>query len=207
MRSPRMTAKDLPNLLTGARLLLSALVYAGLALAFFRAPAHASAWLWATLAVFVVAAVTDYFDGWLARRLEATSPWGAMLDPIADKIAVAAVVVGLAPLWPTAAIPGVLLLFREVFVSGLRETGAARGLSFPVTRLAKWKTTVQLTALAFAIGAVALPALKPFTLTLLWAAAAITWWTGWQYADAARQALSRPRERATGVSPASRSRP
>ncbi len=191
--SSRMTIKDLPNLLTGARLLLSALVYAGLAAAFFGAREHAAVWLWTTLAVFVVAAVTDYFDGWLARKLEATSPWGAMLDPIADKIAVAAVVVGLAPLWPAAAIPGVLILFREVFVSGLRETGAARGLSFPVTRLAKWKTTVQLTALAFAMGAVALPALKPAALVLLWAAVAITGWTGWQYAAAARRGLAAQR--------------
>lgn len=188
-----MTAKDLPNLLTGARLGLSALVYAGLALAFFGAREHAAAWLWTTLAVFVVAAVTDYFDGWLARKLEATSPWGAMLDPIADKVAVAAVVVGIAPLWPVAALPGVLILFREVFVSGLREAGAARGLSFPVTRLAKWKTAVQLTALAFAIGAVALPALKPAALALLWAAVAITGWTGWLYADTARRGLAAQR--------------
>ncbi len=189
-----MTARDLPNLLTGARLALSALVYAGLAGAFFVAgPAEVGAWIWPTLVVFVVAAVTDYFDGWLARRLEATSPWGAMLDPIADKIAVAAVVVGVAPLWPAAAIPGVLILFREVFVSGLRETGAARGLSFPVTRLAKWKTTVQLTALAFVIAAAAWPVVKPVALTLMWAAVAITWWTGWQYADAARRGLAEQR--------------
>lgn len=185
-----MTAKDLPNLLTGARLVLSALVYAGLAGAWFlAAPGDRAAWVWITLAVFVVAAVTDYFDGWLARKLDATSPWGAMLDPIADKIAVAAVVVGIAPFAPAMAIPGVLILFREVFVSGLRETGAARGLRFPVTQLAKWKTTVQLVALAVAIGSLAAPGLTGAALVLLWAAAALTWWTGWQYADAARRGL------------------
>ena len=185
-----MTAKDLPNLLTGARLVLSALVYAGLAGAWFlAAPDGRAPWVWATLAVFVVAAVTDYFDGWLARRLDAASPWGAMLDPIADKVAVAAVVVGIAPFAPGMAIPGVLILFREVFVSGLRETGAARGLSFPVTPLAKWKTTAQLVALAFAIGALALPGLNAAALALLWIATALTWWTGWQYADAARRGL------------------
>ena len=188
-----MTVKDLPNLLTGARLVLSALVYAGLAVAWFVvAPQDRAPWVWTTLAVFVVAAVTDYFDGWLARKLEATSPWGAMLDPIADKIAVAAVVVGIAPFWPAAAIPGVLILFREVFVSGLRETGAARGLKFPVTQLAKWKTTVQLVALAFAIGTLASPGLQTATLVLLWLAAALTWWTGWQYADAARRQMAAP---------------
>ena len=185
-----MTVRDLPNLLTGARLGLSALVYAGLAGAWFLSPPDARApWAWTTLAVFAVAAVTDYFDGWLARRLDATSAWGAMLDPIADKIAVAAVVVGIAPFAPAMAIPGVLILFREVFVSGLRETGAARGLSFPVTKLAKWKTTVQLVALGFAIGALALPAVGGVALGLLWLAAALTWWTGWQYADAARRGL------------------
>ena len=186
-----MTVKDLPNLLTGARLVLSALVYAGLAAAVFGPRAHAAAWVWTTLVVFVAAAVTDYFDGWLARRLQANSPWGAMLDPIADKIAVAAVVVGLAPLWPAAAVPGVLILFREVFVSGLRETGAARGLTFPVTRLAKWKTTLQLTALAVAIAALEAPPLGGVALGLLWLAVAITWWTGWEYARAAGRQLER----------------
>lgn len=188
-----MTAKDIPNLFTGARLVLSALVYAGLAFAFFGDPDRTASWLWTSFAVFVVAAVTDYFDGALARKLNAVSPWGAMLDPIADKIAVAAVVVGIAPLWPLAAIPGVLILFREMFVSGLRETGAARGLSFPVTKLAKWKTTVQLTALAIAIAAVATPALRTPTLVLLWIAVAITWWTGWEYAQAARRGLAAKR--------------
>ena len=185
-----MTAKDLPNLLTGARLVLSALVYAGLAAAWFvAAPDGRAPWVWITLAVFVVAAVTDYFDGWLARRLDAASPWGAMLDPIADKIAVAAVVVGIAPFAPAMAIPGVLILFREVFVSGLRETGAARGLRFPVTQLAKWKTTVQLVALAVAIGSLAAPSAAGVALGLLWIAAALTWWTGWQYVATARRGL------------------
>lgn len=185
-----MTRKDLPNLFTGARLVLSALVYAGLALAYFGDDGAARGWLWASLLVFVFAAVTDYFDGWMARRFDAVSAWGAMLDPIADKIAVAAVVVGIAPLWPWAAVPGVLILFREMFVSGLRETGAAQGLSFPVTKLAKWKTTVQLSALALAIAALLFPALEAPVLALLWLAVAITWWTGWLYADAARRGLA-----------------
>ncbi len=184
-----MTAKDIPNLFTGARLVLSALVYAGLAAALFGAPSP-RIWLTASLVVFVVAALTDYVDGWLARKLDAVSPWGAMLDPIADKIAVAAVVVGIAPLWPAAAVPGVLMLFREMFVSGLRETGAARGLSFPVTKLAKWKTATQLTGLALAMGALLIPRLQTPALALLWIAVAITWWTGWEYANAARRGLA-----------------
>ena len=164
-------------------------VYGALAAAFFGGATHAGAWELGALLAFGVAAVTDYFDGMLARRFDAASPWGAMLDPIADKIAVAAVVVGLAPLWPATAIPGALILFREVLVSGLRETGAARGLAFPVTKLAKWKTTVQLVALSLAIGALLVPALAAAALGLLWIAAALTWWTGWQYVAAARTQL------------------
>src|SRR5690606_38129378 len=93
--------------------------------------------LW-SLAAFVIGSATDYVDGWLARKLDAMSPWGAMLDPIADKIAVAGVVVGLAALDPnpTIVIGGFLILFRELFVSGLREVGGARGIKFPVTKLA-----------------------------------------------------------------------
>ncbi len=184
-----MTARDLPNLLTALRLLLAPAVYGALAVAFFGGPARAFGWELFALVAFVVAAVTDYFDGMLARKFDATSPWGAMLDPIADKIAVAAVVVGLAPLWPATAIPGVLILFREVLVSGLRETGASRGLTFPVTKLAKWKTTVQLVGLTAAIAALMQPVLGAPALILLWLATALTWWTGWQYVDAARSQL------------------
>lgn len=184
-----MTARDLPNLLTALRLVLAVAVYGALAAAFFGGGAGAPGWLAAALLAFVVASVTDYFDGMLARRLGATSPWGAMLDPIADKVAVAAVVVGLAPLAPSTAVPGALILFREVFVSGLRETGAARGLRFPVTRLAKWKTTVQLVALSLAIAGRLWPALAGIALALLWLAVAITWWTGWEYARAASRQM------------------
>ena len=184
-----MTVKDLPNLLTALRLGLALAVYGALAAAAFGSVDVRPAWLGGALAAFVIASVTDYFDGMLARRLGATSPWGAMLDPIADKIAVAAVVVGLAPLWPATAVPGALILFREMFVSGLRETGAARGLSFPVTRLAKWKTTAQLVALSLAIAALLVPVLRPWALGLLWLAVLLTWWTGWGYADAARRQL------------------
>lgn len=184
-----MTARDLPNLLTGLRLVLAPAVYASLAVALFGEQAQAVRWEAFALVAFVVAAVTDYFDGMLARRFDATSPWGAMLDPIADKIAVAAVVVGLAPLWPATAIPGVLILFREMLVSGLRETGASRGLKFPVTKLAKWKTTFQLIGLTLAIAALIWPMLATPALALLWLAAALTWWTGWQYVQAARTQL------------------
>ena len=97
---------------------------------------------------FGIAAVTDYFDGWLARKLKVESTLGAILDPIADKVLVAGAVVGLAALgsWMVA-LAGGLILFREFAVSALRETLAPRGLKLPVTLLAKWKTTLQLLAL------------------------------------------------------------
>jgi CDP-diacylglycerol--glycerol-3-phosphate 3-phosphatidyltransferase len=197
-----MVKAHIPNLLTGARIVFSIAVFLGLVAAAGVLPGEAgppaahvrrAVGLW-SFAAFVLAAVTDYFDGWLARRWNAQSPWGAMLDPIADKIAVCGVVVGLAAWQPRAAIvvAGGLILFREFFVSGLREVGGAKGLKFPVTKLAKWKTTVQLVALAIAILAAALAdrgALRLAADVLLWIAAVLTIWTGWGYATAAQKGL------------------
>src|SRR6185369_3061348 len=150
---------------------------------------------WAVYA-FVIAAVTDFFDGWLARKLNATSIWGAILDPIGDKVLVCGAILGLLALSPSlgpqpmVVLPAGLILFREFTVSALREVGAGKGLKLPVTLLAKWKTTVQLTALALELVAAAWggfglpddPAVKgPFDLTahgLLWLAALITLITG-----------------------------
>ena len=153
-----MTLKALPNLLTALRIVLAVLVFLGLAGAAGALPfqdeltdlATRRALLLACAAAFVIGAATDYFDGMLARRLNAQSAWGAMLDPIADKMAVGGAIIGLVALEPNASVvvAGGVILLREFFVSGLRETGAARGLSFPVTRLAKWKTTAQLVALS-----------------------------------------------------------
>jgi CDP-diacylglycerol--glycerol-3-phosphate 3-phosphatidyltransferase len=197
-----MVKKHIPNLLTGARIIFSIAVFLGLVAAAGVLPgqhaipgAHTqrAVGLWA-FGAFVLAGLTDYFDGWLARRWNAQSPWGAMLDPIADKIAVCGAVLGLATLQPRPAIviAGGIILFREFFVSGLREVGGARGLKFPVTQLAKWKTTVQLLALSVALLAAALAdqgELQVAADVLLWLAAAITLWTGWQYAQAAHKGL------------------
>ena len=192
-----MTVKDIPNLLTGARIVFSIAVFLGVVAAAGVLPgqdgppseaAQRAVLLW-SLAAFVVGSATDYVDGWLARKLDAMSPWGAMLDPIADKIAVAGVVVGLSALDPNPhiVIGGFLILFRELFVSGLREVGGARGIKFPVTRLAKWKTTAQLVALCAQLAAAALggEALTLAAHTLLWLAVVLTLWTGAQYAQAA----------------------
>ena len=194
--------QHIPNLLTGARIDFSIAVFLGLVAAAGVLPGQHGApsahirravELWA-FGAFVLAAITDFFDGWLARRWNAQSPWGAMLDPIADKIAVCGAVLGLIALQPRAAIvvAGGIIMFREFFVSGLREVGGARGLKFPVTKLAKWKTTVQLAALSLALLAAAVADNGPLRLTadvLLWLAAALTLWTGWGYARAAHEGL------------------
>ncbi|MEO6341476.1 MAG: CDP-diacylglycerol--glycerol-3-phosphate 3-phosphatidyltransferase [Caulobacteraceae bacterium] len=201
-----MTAlRSLPNLLTGARIALglgvfAALAYAAGVLPFQSArpgPADRSALLIWSAVAFAVGAITDYFDGWLARKFHAQSVWGAILDPIADKIAVGGVIVGLCALDPQPAIvvAGGLILFRELFVSGLREVGAARGLAFPVTKLAKWKTTVQLVALVGEILAAGIDRtdLRLTADALLWLAAVLTLWTGAEYAMAAVRGLAAAR--------------
>ncbi len=105
---------------------------------------------WAALALFVVAALTDYLDGYLARAWGQESAFGRMLDPIADKAMVVvalSVLMGLSGLNPWLVIPATLILFREVFVSGLREFLGADAGKLQVTRLAKWKTTFQMLAI------------------------------------------------------------
>ena len=194
---------SLPNILTGSRIVLSALVFfllagaAGVLPGEAGPPTNSAALIWIAFVVFVFAAVTDYFDGWLARKLNSVSVWGAVLDPIADKIAIAAAVLGLCVLAPfgTVPVPGFIILFREVFVSGLREGVAPRGIKLPVTTLAKWKTTLQLTALALEMPATLQPAGHGVRIgadLLLWAAALVTLWTGWEYLRGAIKALREP---------------
>src|ERR1700737_3574301 len=112
-------------------------------------------WLrWVALAVFIAAGVTDYLDGYYARIWDQQSAFGRMLDPIADKLLVASCLLILAPDntthgWTLGA--AIVILCREILVSGLREYLAALRVSVPVTKLAKWKTTIQLVAIAFLI--------------------------------------------------------
>ena len=204
--------KHLPNILTAGRLVLTLFMFLALA-----AVAGGVPWVsdqltpdmqfglerWAFWA-FIIAAVTDFFDGWLARKLHAESLWGAILDPIGDKVLVCGAVLGLMALnaQPQIALPAALILFREFTVSALREVAAGKGVRLPVTRLAKWKTTLQLVALTAelivacwaAFDLPADPAVQgPFTIFahgLLWLAAIITIWTGAQYWEGARKALT-----------------
>lgn len=203
--------KHLPNILTAARLVLALFMFLALAAAAGGVPyvserltpeAQFGLERWAFVA-FVVAAVTDFFDGWLARKLDATSVWGAILDPIGDKVLVCGAILGLLSLGPQpmVVLPAGLILFREFTVSALREVSAGKGVSLPVTLLAKWKTTLQLTALAAELllacwAAFNLPPepaiLGNFSLVahgLLWIAAVVTLITGAQYWEAARKKL------------------
>jgi len=200
--------RRLPNILTGLRLALALFTFFGLASAallsdLLTPDTQFGLERWAFVA-FVVAALTDFFDGWLARRLDATSLWGAILDPIADKVLVCGVILGLLTLGPNAAvaIPAALILFREFAVSALREVAAGKGVSLPVTLLAKWKTTLQLIALGAELlvacwAAFSLPndpsVQGPATMAahaLLWAATLVTLVTGAQYWRQARKALA-----------------
>lgn len=152
--------------------------------------------------IFILAAFTDLFDGVLARKLHAESRWGAILDPIADKILVCGTILGLFCINtgnPLFALPAAFILFREFAVSALREAAAARHVSVPVSFLGKIKTTVQLVALGVLLFAESWAAfnLPPENsdlvfsagFILIWLAAAISVWTGFAYFSAARKEL------------------
>jgi cardiolipin synthase len=162
----------LPNALTVARA-VAIVPVAVLLLADQRA---------ASLLLLVLAAITDFFDGWLARRWNAGSAFGRMLDPIADKLLVGGMLVVLIATGDVAGwslVPVLAIQLREILVSGLRE----HGVSLPVTQLAKWKTTVQLGAVALLVAGA-----EPFATVVLWVAAVLTVWTGLGYLRASLRA-------------------
>ena len=138
-------------------------------------------------ALYVLVGVTDYFDGYLARAQGAVSKLGIFLDPIADKIMVATVIVMLVftrAIDGPAVVAALIILLREIAVSGLREFLAQLSVSVPVSQLAKWKTTFQLISLGAIVLGGALPG-QPWIawigLFCLWAAAGLTLVTGWDY--------------------------
>ncbi len=170
---------SLPNLLTAARLA------AGLALAPLAVWPGGPLWT-AVLILFVAAALTDWLDGMLARRFDAVSDLGELLDPLADKItmlgALAALMLG-GVLTGFDGIAVVIILAREIAVSGARDFLARRAVPLPVTRLAKWKTAVQMIAVAVLLAgaAGAVPLLIDLGRAVLWAAVVLTVWTGIGY--------------------------
>lgn len=182
----------LPNVLTYLRI---AAVPAIVACLYFLPSPTAR---WAALAVYLFACVTDWFDGYLARVWQQQSALGRMLDPIADKLLVAATLLMLTHdntingvhIWAA-----VIILCREILVSGLREFLAELNVKIHVTQLAKWKTTLQMIALGVLLTGAAGDALYGRTsqvgLFLLWVAALLTLVTGWDYLRAAiREAMT-----------------
>ncbi len=184
---PRATRPlSVPNLLTYARIVA---VPAVVACMYWQDILQGGLWLrWLALAIFVAAGVTDILDGYFARKWGELSNFGRMLDPIADKLLVASCLLMLAAdgtirgwsLWAA-----IVILCREILVSGLREYLAELRVSVPVTQLAKWKTTLQLIAIGFLLagdaGDLVVPIVTPIGLALLWLSALLTLYTGWDY--------------------------
>jgi CDP-diacylglycerol--glycerol-3-phosphate 3-phosphatidyltransferase/cardiolipin synthase len=184
--APRPVLTSLPNVLTYGRIL--------------AIPAMAACFLlvktdtgrWAALAVFALACFTDWLDGYLARVLSQQSTLGRMLDPIADKLLVGTALILLVndgtidyiSIWAA-----IIILSREILVSGLREYLAELNVKIHVTRLAKWKTTLQMSSLAVLLaGPAGDKYIAGVTLTgtvLFWIAALLTLWTGYDYLKAA----------------------
>lgn len=175
--------QHIPNFVTGLRILLTPLI----AFVVWQPQEPLSAAL--GLFLFIIASVSDWLDGYLARQMNIVSPVGRMLDPIADKLLVAACLLALAAGRVADAVflvPALVILMREILVSGLREHLAGSKIVVPVSLAAKWKTATQMTALAMLIGAPILSSTgrimaETVGLILLWFAAVITVQTGVMY--------------------------
>jgi len=178
-----MTLNTLPNLLTISRILAVPLVVGTFYLPGREAP-------WIACALFTLAGVTDWLDGHFARRWQQHSELGRFLDPIADKLLVGAALFMLAAtsrISAPAILPALVILMREILVSGLREHLASIRVGLPVSRLAKWKTAIQMVAIGVLLVGDAGPAVIPVRLIgefLLWVAAALTLVTGYDYLHA-----------------------
>lgn len=177
----RNIAFSLPNILTYGRIAAVPAV-AGCFYLEGNAPR------WVALFLFIVAAITDFFDGYLARAWQQQSALGRMLDPIADKLLVSVCLLMLAAdgtIGGWSLVAAIIILCREILVSGLREFLAELQVSVPVTQLAKWKTTVQLISIGMLLagpaGEIILPGTTLAGLTALWIAALLTLYTGYDY--------------------------
>jgi cardiolipin synthase (CMP-forming) len=177
---------SLPNILTYGRI---AAVPALVAVLYFVEGDLAR---WIALGLFTAAALTDWLDGYLARALEQQSTLGRMLDPIADKLLVGAVLIMLVhdhTITGVAVFAAVIILAREILVSGLREFLAELNVKVHVSTLAKWKTALQLIALGFLLAGPAAdriwPGVSQIGIALLWLSALLTLWTGYDYLRAA----------------------
>lgn len=185
---PEKPGLNLPNMLTVGRILaipvIILLIISG-----------SDVMRWLALILFIVAAITDFLDGFLARILGQMSPLGRMLDPIADKLLVAALLLAFAfdhTFSVFDLIPATAILLREVFVAGLREFLGTQNVVMPVSRLAKYKTALQLVALGFLLAEAVVPGLRFISDLLLWSAALLTVWTGYAYWRGVQENLNEP---------------
>lgn len=194
-----VTPVNLPNAITASRLVLTAVFVGGTAM-----DSHFGHWV--ALVSFVIAAISDFVDGWLARKLGLVTAIGKLMDPLADKILVGAAYIylsaqGLCPVWVSVVIIG-----REFLVTGLRQIALESGQIIAADRLGKWKTGIQLTfcitclvAFAFAPLDPANPVVRLFqylsdpdgwlTAGSLWLSLILTVWSGWNYTWASRELL------------------
>jgi cardiolipin synthase (CMP-forming) len=186
----------LPNILTYGRIVVIPIVVGCM---FWQSILEGPLWLrWVALAFFIAAAISDFLDGYLARMWGQQSSLGRMLDPIADKLLVSSCLLmaaGEGTIRGWALFAAIVILCREILVSGLREYLAELRVSVPVTRLAKWKTTLQLIAIGFLIAGDAGDAIVPLVtwtgIMLLWLSALLTIYTGWDYLQAGLHHLTR----------------
>lgn len=177
---------NLPNLLTISRIIVIPVIFLAIYI-------HTVWWSVLTAVLFIIAAITDYFDGYLARSRNETSVFGRLLDPIADKLLVVSallIIVANRMVDEISYIPVCIIMCREILVSGLREFLAEVKVGMPVTRLAKWKTGVQMTALSMLlmsrvgiiqIGDTFIPVWGVLGEILLWVAGVLTFMTGYDY--------------------------
>ena len=171
---------NISNILTLFRIIVIPIIVACI---YLKSPLYG----WMAFILFCVASITDYFDGYLARMRNEVSNLGTFLDPIADKLLVAAVILILTSKevitdWET--IPALIILLREIAVSGLREYLAGIKVSVPVSKIAKLKTSLQLIALAILILSESGISIIPILLigkVALWSAAILTLYTGYDY--------------------------
>ncbi|MGH1399308.1 MAG: CDP-diacylglycerol--glycerol-3-phosphate 3-phosphatidyltransferase [Alphaproteobacteria bacterium] len=174
---------NLPNILTIARILILPLMFA----CFLLETSYGASAIWACFVLYVIASVTDFFDGWIARKYNLITAFGTFLDPISDKIFVGClmvILVGFGRLEGVWLIPVLLIMFREFLVSGLREFLGPKNIQMPVTNLAKWKTASQMVALGFIILAPIVPLADIGGKALLCIAALLTLITGFSYMKA-----------------------
>ncbi len=177
---------NLANLLTMTRLVLLPFI-----IVLFYLPFDWAAWT--CLGLFIVGSVTDFLDGWVARRFDQVTEFGKFMDPISDKIFVVTILLMLIAVDRIEGIfvmAVIIILMREFLVSGLREFLGPKDVKLPVTQLAKWKTTIQMVATACLI-------IAPLSLTAaivgkigIIVAAAITAWTGWKYLQAGMEHIT-----------------